>query len=98
VRGGRIPTAAIVGVALIGDGIDGSLGAGVALLGSAALVFLMAFVAVGGSPVKTRRRTLRHRCYLVLDRWRRRRIVRAHDRDARRQAELAYLKRRRRSR
>jgi hypothetical protein len=91
-----VPLVVIIGTALIGDGVDGSLGAGIALLGSAALVFLIALMAVGGSGVRARRRTLRHRAYLAVDRWSRRRAVRARDRDARKRAELAYLERRRR--
>jgi hypothetical protein len=42
---------AIVGMALIGNGIDGSLGAGLALVGSVAAGFLVALVATKG-PVK----------------------------------------------
>jgi hypothetical protein len=93
-----VPVAAFTGLALIGNGVDGSLGAGIALVGSATLIILIALLAVGGCEVRARPRTLRHRTYLKVERWRRRRAARARDRHARKQTEVAYLQRRRKRR
>lgn len=90
----RIPVtsmAAVIGLALIGNGVDGSTGAGVALLGSVAVGFLLAWVA-SGTGVGARRKTLRHRWFLLVDWWQRRRTARRREQDRQKKAELAYLR------
>ena len=89
--------AVLIGLALIGNGIDGSTGAGIALVGSVVAgilgVALMADRELMGSDSQPKR-TLRHRWLLGVDRRRRRRSAKRQARERRKEAERDYLRRR----
>lgn len=96
----RIPPASValvIGLALIGNGIDGSTGAGIALVGSVVAGILVTALVADRELMRAHpqpRRTLRHRWFLAVDQHRRRRSVKRHDRERRKEAERSYLRRR----
>ncbi len=93
------PLAWLVGLGLVGFGLGGAVGAGVALMLPASAVFIFALFFPGdvltrrGRP--RRKKTLRHRYYLWLDQQRRKFERKKEERRERRQAERDFLKRRR---
>lgn len=97
----RIPVtsiAVVVGLALIGNGVDGSTGAGIALVVSVILGFLAALVTGRRPSATARRKTLRHTWFMLLDECHVWRADRERERAARKRAETAYLRRRREAR
>jgi hypothetical protein len=92
------PIAAIVGVALIGNGVDGSVGAGIGLVGCVVAGFLVALIGAQFEVARVerarRRKSLRHRWFLAVDRYHRRRERKKRGREERRRAERNYLRRR----
>jgi hypothetical protein len=96
------PIAAVVGVALIGNGVDGSTGAGVALVTAVVIGFLFALILVDGETASVSRRrtkkTLRHRVLLAVDVRRRRRATKKRQHERSKEAERDFLRRRDRRR
>jgi hypothetical protein len=96
------PIAAVVGMALIGNGVDGSVGAGVALVAAVVIGFLIALILVDDETATVGRRrtkkTLRHRVLLAVDVRRRRRVARKCEHERRKEAERVFLGRRDRRR
>ena len=89
-----VQAAMVGGLALIGDGVDGSPGAGIALVGFVAVGFLIALLATKG-PESARGGRHRPRWFLLLDGWHRWRSARRRERARRKGAEIAYVHRRR---
>lgn len=95
------PVAWHFGVGFVGYGVDGFLGAGVALMLPATAVFVGALIDDRqGSAIldRQRKKTLRHRYFLWLDQLDRKRDQRRRERRERKQAERAFLERRNRGR
>jgi hypothetical protein len=93
------PVAWLVGVGLLGFGVEGMLGAGVALMLPSSGVFVGAlFDPVASSPSRLKRRkrrTLRHRWFLWLDQQGRKLDSRKQLRLERKEAEQRFLDSRR---
>jgi hypothetical protein len=93
------PIAWLVGVGFAGYGIDGFVGAGIGLMLPAIVVFLGALVfqgdGLGGRSVAKRKKTLRHRWFLWLDRLGRKREHSKQERRERKEAEQRFLDSRR---
>jgi hypothetical protein len=101
-RGARLevpfaPIAWLVGVGLAGFGIDGFLGAGVALMLPATVVFVGALLDPPGpsSSPRSRKKTLRHRWFLWSDRLGRKHERAMDERHERKEAERRFLDSRR---
>jgi hypothetical protein len=96
------PIAWLVGVGFTGFGVGGFRGAGIALMLPATLVFIAALIDPPAEPGAfarhRRKRTLRHRYFLWLDRSQRKAEARRQRRVQRKEAERRYLERRDRGR
>jgi hypothetical protein len=93
------PVAWLAGVGLVGFGVDGWLGAGVALMLPATVVFVGAVVDPDTSSMsrlrRRKRKTLRHRWFLWLDQQGRKLESRKQLRHERKEAEQRFLDSRR---
>jgi hypothetical protein len=102
IRVSLAPVTVVVGIALIGNGIDGSIGAGVALVAVVVIGFLVALVLVDDETTSVGRRrtkkTLRHRVLLAADVRRRRRAAKKLGHERRKEAERDFLRHRDRRR
>ncbi len=87
------PVAWLVGLGLAGFGVAGIRGAGAALMIPATLVFVGALIdGRQGSALRARRKkTLRHRWFLWLDRLDRGRADARYERRRRKEAEQSFL-------
>lgn len=94
------PIAGLIGIGLAGYGVGGILGAGVALMLPASIIFVGACldecVTAYVARDRRRRKTLRHRWFLWLDQRRRRREWKERERRERQAAERDFLERRNR--